>query len=213
MAELALNDDERHALASHLDGVGMAQLMRSETPADPSRDGRAPQLSSSGGSRPLATTRPAVKDTEQMADWKPDTSFEPRLEFVPAPRVHADLAAASALAATHEQSAASVIKIGFYERQRLLNAQAGAPEDHDQATQPLAVRGIASLAHDGDNLLDSGRIGRIAETLVSRRSTCMEAGHGRRRAASTGAVKQYLGHDPSSGSENATEHPPRAVAQ
>jgi hypothetical protein len=73
VAELALNDDERHAFASHLDGVGMAQLMRGESSADPSFGGRAPQLSSSGGGRPLATTRPAVEDTEQRADWKPDT--------------------------------------------------------------------------------------------------------------------------------------------
>ncbi|HYY85344.1 MAG TPA: hypothetical protein VE686_12695, partial [Beijerinckiaceae bacterium] len=108
----ALLHDIGEALASHLDGVGMAQLMRGESSADPSCDGRAPQLSSSDGGRPLATTRPAVEDTEQRADWKPDTSFEPPLELVPAPCVHADLAAASALAATHEQHAASVIEIG-----------------------------------------------------------------------------------------------------
>jgi hypothetical protein len=102
----------------------MAQLMRGESSADPSCDGRAPQLSSSGGGRPLATTRPAVEDTEQRADWKSDTSFEPRLELVPAPRVHAHLAAASALAATHEQRAASVIEIGFSEGQRFLDPQA-----------------------------------------------------------------------------------------
>src|SRR5215204_3891005 len=30
VAELALDDDQRHALAGHLDGVGMAQLVRRE---------------------------------------------------------------------------------------------------------------------------------------------------------------------------------------
>jgi hypothetical protein len=81
-----------------------------------------------------------------------------------------------------------------------LDAEAGPPEDHDQATQASAVRVVAGLAHDGDDLLDFGRIGGILETLVARGSTGMEAGHGRRRSASTSAVKQQLGHGPSSGS-------------
>jgi len=40
----------------------------------------------------------------------------------------------SALAPTHEQRATPVIEIGFGERQRFLDAQAGSPEDQDQAT-------------------------------------------------------------------------------
>jgi hypothetical protein len=71
--ELPLNDDERHAFASHLDGVGVAQLMWSEPSTNTRGGGRAPQLSSSGRGRPLATTRPAVEHTEQRADGKPDT--------------------------------------------------------------------------------------------------------------------------------------------
>jgi hypothetical protein len=31
--ELALDDNQRHALASHLDGVGVAELMRREAAA------------------------------------------------------------------------------------------------------------------------------------------------------------------------------------
>jgi hypothetical protein len=73
VAQLPLDDDERYAFASHLDGVGVPQLMRGESSADPRCDGCAPQLCSSGGGRPLATTRPAVEDTEQRADGKPDT--------------------------------------------------------------------------------------------------------------------------------------------
>jgi hypothetical protein len=49
VAELALNDDEGHAFASHLDGVGVAQLVWSEPTADARGDGRASQLSASGG--------------------------------------------------------------------------------------------------------------------------------------------------------------------
>ena len=64
------------------------------------------------------------------------------------------------------------------------------------------MRVVASLAHDGDDLPNFGRIGGVAKTLVSRRSPSVEAGHGRRRSTSTSAVKQHLGHGPSSGSQN-----------
>ena len=72
MPELALDDHERHAFASHFDGVGVPELMWGEPSADTGCDGGAPQLGSGGGGRPLATARPAVEDTEQRADGKPD---------------------------------------------------------------------------------------------------------------------------------------------
>src|SRR4051812_18503625 len=56
------------------------------------------------------------------------TSGEPRLQLLPGPVVHADLAAATALAAAHEQRAAPRVEIGRAERERLVNAQAGAPQ-------------------------------------------------------------------------------------
>ena len=68
VAELALDDHERHAFASHFDGECMPQLVWSEPPADPRCDGCTPQPASGGGARPLATTRPAVEDTEQGSD-------------------------------------------------------------------------------------------------------------------------------------------------
>jgi hypothetical protein len=48
-------------------------------------------------------------------------------------------AASSALAASDAQRAAAVIQIGFGERERFLDAQPCAPQDHDQAAQPPAV--------------------------------------------------------------------------
>jgi hypothetical protein len=68
VAELALYDHERHAFARHFYGVGVPQLMWGEPSADTRYDGRAPQLGSGGGARPLATTRRAVENTEQRAD-------------------------------------------------------------------------------------------------------------------------------------------------
>jgi hypothetical protein len=50
----------------------------------------------------------------------------------PGPSVHADLATAFALAAPNQQRAASVIEIALAEREGFLDAQPGAPHDHDQ---------------------------------------------------------------------------------
>jgi hypothetical protein len=59
------------------------------------------------------------------------------------------------------------------------------------------VRVVTGGAHDGNDLFHLRRIGRIAETLVARRSTAMESRHRRWRSTSTGAVELQLGHDPS----------------
>jgi hypothetical protein len=49
MAELTLDDDQRYAFASQLDGVGMPQLVRREASADASRDGGPAHVRSGGG--------------------------------------------------------------------------------------------------------------------------------------------------------------------
>jgi hypothetical protein len=118
----------------------------------------------------------------------------------PAPAVHADLATPSSLAATDEQGTASLIEVGLSKGQRFLNAQPGSPQDHDQPTQPTAVRTVTGGAHDDNDLFHLRRISRMAQTLVARRSTGMESRHRRRRSTSTGTVEQQQGHGPSSGS-------------
>ena len=116
------------------------------------------------------------------------------------PCIHADLAASSAFAASNEQRAAAVIEIGFGEAEGFLDAEPGAPEDHDQAAQPAAVGAVASGAHDGHDLLHLRRVRRVARALVSWRATGVEPRHGRRRPTSTGAIEQRLRNDPSSSS-------------
>ena len=49
VAELALGDDERHALVGHLDGVGVAELVGREAPTNARGCGRTAQLSTRGG--------------------------------------------------------------------------------------------------------------------------------------------------------------------
>jgi hypothetical protein len=62
-------------------------------------------------------------------------------------------AASSVFAVTDNQRAASLVEIGFHERQRFLDARAGSPEDYDQSSRSLAVRAVVGRAHHGDDLL------------------------------------------------------------
>jgi hypothetical protein len=55
-----------------------------------------------------------------------------------------------------------------------VDAQPGAPQHDDQAAQPAAVDAVAGAAHDGHDLLDRGRIGRVAHPLVAQRAAGME---------------------------------------
>jgi hypothetical protein len=48
---------------------------------------------------------------------------------------------------------------------------------------------FAGVAHDGDDLLDGGRVGGIADALVARRAAGVVAGHGRRRTAPPSRVE------------------------
>jgi hypothetical protein len=69
----------------------------------------------------VATTRRTVDHAEQRTDRKLDPQLKPRVEFIPAPLVHADLAASSAFAAADEQGAAAVIEVGLGEAERFLD--------------------------------------------------------------------------------------------
>src|SRR5215210_4327189 len=104
--------------------------------------------------------------------------LEPGRELLPGPVVHADLAAAAALAAPHQQRAAARVQVGLGERERLADPQAGSPQHDDQAAQPAAVYAVARAAHHSDDLLDRGRIGRVAHPLVARRPAGVKLRHG-----------------------------------
>jgi hypothetical protein len=99
VAELPLDDDQRHAFASHLDRVGVSELVRSKTPAH-TRCGGCPAKVGAGRSvgPPQAACR-AVDDAEERPDGKLESDLEPWMELVPAPCVHSDIASTSALAA------------------------------------------------------------------------------------------------------------------
>src|SRR5215211_723798 len=72
VAELALDDDQRHAFACHLDRVGVAELVWSEAPAHTSPGRGASELRSCRRGRPGSAARRPVDDAEQRPDRKFD---------------------------------------------------------------------------------------------------------------------------------------------
>jgi hypothetical protein len=142
--ELTLDDDQWHALASHIDGVGVAQLVRREATPHSCRSRGTPQLGACRRRRPVPTARRAGDYAEHRADRQRAAQIQPGLELFEAPRVHADLAAPPALAASDQERAATLIQIGFSQGERLLDAQTGPPQDDDQTAQSVAVRALSS---------------------------------------------------------------------
>jgi hypothetical protein len=68
------------------------------------------------------------------------------------------------------------------------------------------VRSVAGGAHDGGDLFDLRRVGRVAQTLVAWSMAGVESRQRRRRSTSTDAIEQKLGHGPSSGSWNEPDY-------
>ena len=131
-----------------------------------------------------------TQNSGPIGSWRRSSSQG--LEFLPAPVVHADFAAASALAAADEQRAAALIEVGLGERERFLNAQPSSPEGHDRAANPATVPAVSGGAHDSDDLLDFGRVGRVAHALVAQRATREKSRHRRRRSATTGTIELQI---------------------
>jgi hypothetical protein len=168
MPQLALNDVERHPLVRQLDGVGVAQLVRGKPLSDAGPRGDAPQLRAGGVGSPRPATRAPLDHAQQRTDRHPDAQLEPGPEVIPAPAVHADLAPAAALTVAHEHGSGTRLEVVLREPERLVDAQSRPPQQHDQSPHPGALHAVAGLAHDRDDLLHRGRIGRVAQTLVAR---------------------------------------------
>jgi len=94
----------------------------------------------------------------------------------PCPSVHSDLAALVAFAVADEHGTAIGVEVNLVERKRFADPQPSAPQHDDHAAQPQAVGAVPGGSHDGDDLLDRGRVGWVAKSLVSRRHPLMEAG-------------------------------------
>jgi hypothetical protein len=117
-----------NAFVGHLDGAGVARLVRREASADACGRRRAAQLGTRGGGRPWSSSGRAVDDAEQRSDWELEAQVDPTLQVLPAPVVHADLAAATALAAAHEQGPATVVEVRLAEGERLVDPESRSPQ-------------------------------------------------------------------------------------
>jgi hypothetical protein len=69
---------------------------------------------------------------KQGTDGKLTSHLKPRLEFVPSPGIHANLAPATAFAVPDQDGATAVVQVAFGQSERLVNPQPGTPQDHDQ---------------------------------------------------------------------------------
>jgi hypothetical protein len=96
----------------------------------------------------------------------------------------------SAFPAANQERAARSVEVSFGELQRLADPQTRPPQDHDQRPQPDAIDRATGGAHHRDDLLNGGRVGRIAATFVSRSPTLMKARHGDGSSAMTSGVIQ-----------------------
>ena len=81
MPQLALDNDQRDALVSHLDGVSVAKLMRREPTTDAGEHCGAVQLLASGGLLPVPPSGWAVDHAQQRSGTKPGAQLEPRLKL------------------------------------------------------------------------------------------------------------------------------------
>jgi hypothetical protein len=67
----------------------------------------------------------------QRTDAHAHTNVQPRVEVLPSPVVHPDLAALAALAAAYQDAATGGVKVALGEAERLADAQPGSPEQDD----------------------------------------------------------------------------------
>jgi hypothetical protein len=101
-----------------------------------------------------------VSEARQRLDRKLHAVSQPRLDCRPCPCVHADLPLAIVLAVPDQDRAATLIKISFGQRERLLDPQPGAPEHDDQGGEAMAAASVPGLAHDRNDLIDRRRVSR-----------------------------------------------------
>jgi hypothetical protein len=103
VAQLALDDVQRDALAREFERVRVARLVRREPAPDAGLGGEPAQLAADPGAGPGPSAGGAVDDAEQRPGGQLGPRGEPWAELLPAPLVHSDFAALAALAVADQQ--------------------------------------------------------------------------------------------------------------
>jgi hypothetical protein len=75
---------------------GVPELVGREAPPYAGPDGGPAQVRPRGGTGPVPATAQTVDDAQQRPDGQLESHIEPRLQLVPTPGVHADLAPSAA---------------------------------------------------------------------------------------------------------------------
>jgi hypothetical protein len=97
MTELPLDDQQRNSFTGHLNRVGMTLLVRGEPTPNPDGLRNRAELAADPGRRTWPTLGRSAQHAEQCTDRQRPAQLEPRLELLPVPPVHPDLAALAAL--------------------------------------------------------------------------------------------------------------------
>jgi hypothetical protein len=90
------------------------------------------QLLACGRRLPPSAGGRAVDHAQQRSDRELAADLEPRLELLPCPGVHPDLASLAAFPASDEHGAAAAVQVALLESQCFADPQPRAPEQDDQ---------------------------------------------------------------------------------
>ena len=119
--ELALDQRQRDPLVQQLDGVRMPELMGRKPAPYASLNGKVAQLRTHCGGAPRAAAGRPVDYAEQRTDRQLEAVSEPGVDRRPPPGVHADFAPAVVLTVPDQNRAATSVKVGLGQRQRLVD--------------------------------------------------------------------------------------------
>ena len=199
MAELALDDVQRHALAQQLERMRVTQLVRREPPSHTCVSRATVQHRSRRRGAPRATARAAVDHAEQRADRHLLARSQPRLQLLEAPVVHADFAAPAAFAAPHKQRATAPVKVELGQIKRLLDR---SPERQSTAIKPRARNPCSPSPQQRITAMISsvrGGSGGYRRPLVRDERPARSPEHrGRGPTAAQRVQRRWSGHDASS---------------
>ncbi len=91
----------------------------------------------------------------------------------------------------HTDGPAGAVEVALRKRECLADATTGSPQQDDESVRAKAVQGVAGATHDGDDLFDRRRVGRIAPALVAGRAAGPIARQSGGRATPTGGVEHH----------------------
>jgi len=190
MSELALDDQQRDALARHLTGVRVAQLMGREPSSHPGRSGFVMQLGTDAGRASRPSAGRTAQDAEQGTNRELAAQCEPRRELPAGPAVHPDLPAFGALAMR--------TRIAPLPASRSLSANASAslirrPARANTTSGPRSLVPSGSSPAARITAMISSTVGGSAgyrEPLLAWRATTVIFRHSRRRAGTAGGVHE-----------------------